>query len=156
VSLVLPGGNLGPEYCKNRLVPFLEYLPLPEVLEGEIRERNLILPSCHYLPGNKPGLFSVDGTRYGVLICYESMAPEPSASLAREADVLLVVTNDAALRSEFAKEAHFRSAILRAAQFRKPVYQAANTGVTGFIDSTGRVVKRTPPGFQKKAVLFSP
>lgn len=152
VSQVLPTGKFESEYRKRRLAPFAEYIPLPEEQQYTLRE----MPAFHrispYLPGEEGTLFESALGRYAVLICYESMTSALPRQMAGRADFLVIVTNDAPFVAEYPKEAHFRSAILRAAANRTPVVQAANTGVTGFISSKGRVLKRTPTGYSGPTV----
>ncbi|MBM4129117.1 MAG: apolipoprotein N-acyltransferase, partial [Nitrospira sp.] len=38
---------------------------------------------------------------------------------------------------------HFSMAVFRAIENRKPVVRAANTGVSGFIDSNGKILSKT-------------
>jgi apolipoprotein N-acyltransferase len=156
VTQITPTGRLAFEYRKRRLLPFQEYLPLPSAVASALRQRRWIRPSCHYLPGEEDVVFQSGGLRFAVLICYESTIPDAVTRLQDQVDFFLVVTNDAPLYSEWAREAHFRSAILRAAQSRKPFLQAANTGVTGVISAGGVVLKRTPAGFTGPVVLNAP
>ena len=156
VYLVTPDGGFVKEYHKRRLVPIREYVPAPESLEQRLRSFDLLRDSSRYRAGVRSETFTLGQRRYACLICYESTTPEPAADYAEDIDFLVVVTNGATLRSEFAKEAHFRSAILRAIQFRKPVFQASNDGVTGVIDSRGAVVLRGERGYSGADVLVSP
>ncbi len=38
---------------------------------------------------------------------------------------------------------HFSMAVFRAVENRKPLIRAANTGISGFIDSSGRIISKT-------------
>lgn len=157
VSLVGGNGRFEAEYKKRRLAPFAEYIPLPSQVEYTLREMAPFKDVSPYLPGEEMVVMESSGERYGVLVCYESMIAEPTEELSEFVDFIVVVTNDAPFRWEAPKEAHFRSAILRAIEFEVPVFQAANTGVTGIIDSKGQVLARTEPGFSGPAVkLFEP
>jgi apolipoprotein N-acyltransferase len=152
VCQVLPTGAFGAQYQKRRLAPFAEYIPLPTEHQFTLREMGPFQSISPYLPGEREVIFESSGYSYGVLICYESMIPGPAAELAEKVDFLVVVTNDAPFRAEWPKEAHFRSAVLRAIATGKPVVQAANTGVTGFINSQGVIIERTTPGFSRAVV----
>lgn len=151
VSQVLPTGKFGEEYQKRRLAPFAEYIPLPRSTQNTLREMKPFSSISPYLPGERDVVFQGEGYSYAVLICYESMTPWPAARVG-PVDFLVVVTNDAPFQVEWAKEVHFRSAILRAIERGVPVLQAANTGVTGVIGSTGKVFARTDPGYSGPAV----
>jgi apolipoprotein N-acyltransferase len=152
VSQVLPSGSFEAEYRKRRLAPFAEYIPLPKEHQFTLREMGPFKSISPYLPGERQVLFEIGEVSYGVLICYESMTPSAALSLAEQVDFLVVVTNDAPFFLEWPKEAHFRSAVLRAIATGKPVVQAANNGVTGFINSKGVIIERTPPGFSEATV----
>ncbi|MFA5505214.1 MAG: apolipoprotein N-acyltransferase [Vulcanimicrobiota bacterium] len=153
VSQVLPTGAFATEYRKKRLAPFAEYIPLSAGLQNTLREMAPFASISPYLPGDQENRFS-GGASYAVLVCYESMIPGPAAE-AGAVDFLVVVTNDAPFRVEWAKEAHFRSAILRAIETRLPVLQAANTGVSGVISSRGVVFARSEPGYSGPLVKLA-
>jgi apolipoprotein N-acyltransferase len=80
-----------------------------------------------------------------VLICFEILFPDISrAFVQNRADLLTTVTNDAWFGHTSAAAQHFSIAILRAVENRRSVARAANTGISGFIDPTGRVRQATP------------
>jgi apolipoprotein N-acyltransferase len=93
---------------------------------------------------------TVDGTDYGVLICYESSYPEGSRRFRLEgADVLLNITNDAWYGREpfYARTTalwqHPAHMVMRAIENRMGVARAANTGISLFVDPVGHVYDRT-------------
>lgn len=153
VSQILPSGRFHQEYVKVRLAPFTEYLPLPEGIETFLRGFPPFNQISKYVPGKESSVFQIGQERFAIMICYESMEPALSRSLATQVDFFVVMTNDAPLQTHFAKEFHFRSAILRAAATRTPVYQASNNGVSGIIDHRGAVYRRTEKDFSGPTVL---
>ena len=128
-------------YDKRYLVPFVERVPfLPPEWFGEFR----------YLGGFGVGegwpMAEVNGTSYGVLVCYESSYPEGARSFRREgADVLLNITNDAWYGREplYARTTalwqHPAHMVMRAIENRMGVARSANTGISLFVDPIGRV-----------------
>jgi apolipoprotein N-acyltransferase len=60
----------------------------------------------------------------------------------KRADILVNVTNDGWFRGA-EKWQHFQSAIFRSIENRVPTARADNTGISGFVDSVGRVDRAT-------------
>jgi apolipoprotein N-acyltransferase len=132
-------------YDKRYLVPFVERVPLvpPEWFGG-----------LQYFGGFGVGegwpLAHVNGTGYGVLICYESSYAEGSRRFRLEgADVLVNITNDAWYGREplYARTTalwqHPAHMVMRAIENRVGVARSANTGISMFIDPVGRVYNAT-------------
>jgi apolipoprotein N-acyltransferase len=132
-------------YDKRYLVPFVERVPLvpPEWFGG-----------LQYFGGFGVGegwpLARVNGTDYGVLICYESSYPEGSRRFRLEgADVLVNITNDAWYGREplYARTTalwqHPAHMVMRAIENRVGVARSANTGISMFIDPVGRIYNET-------------
>jgi apolipoprotein N-acyltransferase len=134
------------EYDKHYLVPMVERVPLVPVRW---------LRGLEYFGtfgvGKGWPLAYVDGTAYGVLICYESSYPQGSRHFRLEgADVLLNITNDAwyGRRPWYARTTalwqHPAHMVMRAIENRVGVARAANTGISMFIDPIGHVHEATP------------
>jgi apolipoprotein N-acyltransferase len=60
------------------------------------------------------------------------------------AELVLNLSNDAWFGRSGYAEMHFAHAILRAVELRSWVVRGANTGISGFVDPTGRVVAELP------------
>ncbi len=81
----------------------------------------------------------------GVPICYESVYGEFCTGFVREgAKFLAVITNDAWWGNTPGYRQHLSFSSLRAIETRRWVARCGNTGVSGFIDPQGRIVKRGP------------
>jgi apolipoprotein N-acyltransferase len=92
----------------------------------------------YYLRGKTP--FG----EFATVICYEIIFP----GLIRKfytngGDFLVTITNDAWFGRTTGPYQHFSMAALRAVENRKPVIRAANTGISGFIDSNGKILSST-------------
>jgi len=59
----------------------------------------------------------------------------------RGAEFFVVITNDAWFQRSRAPYEHLYASVFRAIETRRPFVHAANTGVSGFIDAKGRILK---------------
>ncbi|MCG2676706.1 apolipoprotein N-acyltransferase, partial [bacterium] len=83
-----------------------------------------------------------DGKKFGVLICYEGIFDNLVRKFVKKgAGFIVNITNDAWYRRTSAPYQHFSFSVFRAVENRVPIVRAANTGVSGFIDSQGRIKK---------------
>jgi apolipoprotein N-acyltransferase len=139
------------QYDKHHLVPFGEYVPLEKTLHLPIHK---VVPDIGFFdPGADMTVFSVTpigGGRpvsYGPLICFDAIFPEITVELARKnPDFLVNMTNDAWYGFSSAAYQFLSIVAVRAVETGKSVARAANTGITAFIDPTGRVLSRTKIG----------
>jgi apolipoprotein N-acyltransferase len=147
-SAVLLGADrksLG-RYDKMHLVPFGEYVPFKDTLPW----MKAFTPydwdySCR--PGEhwtRFPLTTADGRKFtfGCLICYEAADP----SLARNyvasdpVNFLVNISNDGWFDGTEEHEGHLAVCRLRAVEARRSMVRAVNMGISGVIDSDGRVV----------------
>ena len=141
--LAFDRSGLAETYDKHRLVPFGEYVPLRGLLPVE-----RIVPGRHDIaPGDGPATID-PGTlpAFGALICYEIIFPAGIVDPGHRPDWLLNVTNDAWFGDSSGPVQHFEAARLRAVEQGLAVVRVANTGISGVIDSHGRVVASLPLG----------
>ena len=135
-------GHKMSQYDKVHLVPFGEYVPLKGVL-GFLDK--LVNGIGDYMPGSYTGTKPFRDRRFATAICYEIAFPSLIRdSFRKEGDFLVTLTNDAWFGRTTGPFHHFSMSVFRAIENRKPVLRAANTGVSGFLDSTGRVLQNTP------------
>ena len=140
-GLVLPNGTFAGQYEKIHLVPFGERLPFQGILPflGKID-----LGQAEWTPGTHPVVFSLGGTSFGVLICFESIFPELARRYAVEgAQYLVNITNDEWFGKSAGPVQHADMAILRSVELGLSTARCANTGISMVIDPYGRVVQRT-------------
>jgi apolipoprotein N-acyltransferase len=139
--LVDASGNVLGRYDKTHLVPFGEYVPLKKWLPfvGKMVEG-----VGDFGTGEKGRTLKWKNFRIGVLICYEIIFPPLSRAMAQNhASILINLTNDAWYGKSSAPYQHFSMAIFRAVENRRSLVRAANTGISGFIDPSGKVIEAT-------------
>jgi apolipoprotein N-acyltransferase len=137
--LVSPSGELVGKYDKIHLVPFGEYVPMQDLLFfiGSLGEG-----IGDFKPGREIFNFSLPQGKFGVLICFEIIFPDLCRRFVkRGANFLVTITNDAWFGKTSAPYQHFSIATFRAVENRVFVARAANTGITGFIDPRGKIIK---------------
>ena len=89
-----------------------------------------------------------------MFICYEIIFPGlVRKSYSRGGNFIVTITNDAWFGKTAGPYQHFSMAVFRAVENRKPVIRAANTGISGFIDSRGKVLGATSL-FQRTAMTM--
>jgi apolipoprotein N-acyltransferase len=139
--LLSPFGEIKGKYDKVHLVPYGEYVPL----------RNLF-PFVNKLAagigdfGTGAGYYplSLGDKKIGILICYEAILPFAARMYKkRSANLLVSITNDAWFGTTSAPFQHFSMTIFRAVETRLYLVRAANTGISGIIDPTGKTVAKT-------------
>ncbi len=140
--LLSPGGEILGRYDKIHLVPFGEYVPLSGLL---FFVNKMVEGIGDFLPGSDYTVFPLPDARLGVVICYEVIFPDLVRRFVKEgADLMATITNDAWFGDSAAPFQHFSMVVFRAVENRVPFVRAANTGVSGFIDRTGRIQGMSP------------
>jgi len=136
-------GNAEGQYRKARLVPFGEYLPLDRLLAGTIAFFDLPMPTM--TPGPEAqGPIHAAGTTIGNAICYEIIYADRVAEQARDAELLLTVSNDTWFGRSIGPLQHLQMARLRALENGRYLIRATSNGVTAIVDPQGRVTARAP------------
>ncbi|MDD5634488.1 MAG: apolipoprotein N-acyltransferase, partial [Candidatus Omnitrophica bacterium] len=149
-------------YNKTHLVPFGEYIPCGKYLDCL---RNYIdKPIGSFTRGSELKLFSLNTSsdtaknpdviirktnfnKFGVLICFEDIFPYLTREfVGRGANFMINITNDAWFGETAASRQHLQASVFRAVENRIPVIRAANTGVSCFIDPSGRITSSVEQG----------
>jgi len=139
--LIDSSGNPAYFYDKIHLVPFGEYVPLKNTL---FFLNKLVEGIGDYTPGKDYAKADLTWGQFSTIICYEAIFPGLVRKFFRHGGNLIVnITNDAWFGKTSGPYQHFSMSIFRAVENRKPLVRAANTGISGFIDATGRVLMKT-------------
>lgn len=141
VYLIDKDANLQGSYRKVHLVPFGEYVPFKRWLPFLGK---LVAEVGDFKPGLKGTTLDWEGGKLGPLICYEIIVPPLARAMTAEGAHLLVSqTNDAWFGRTSAPYQHFSMGVFRAVENRRSLVRAANTGISGYIDATGKIVEQT-------------
>ncbi len=138
---ISPEGEITGRYDKMHLVPFGEYVPLKKIL---FFVEKLVPAAGDFSRGEEIVLLKAGEFKAGMSICYEIIFPSLVRRFVKQgADILITITNDAWFGRTSAPYQHFAMAVFRAVENRRPLLRAANTGITGYADQTGRVIAKT-------------
>ncbi|MGM0689770.1 MAG: apolipoprotein N-acyltransferase [Bacillota bacterium] len=130
-----------PVYKKHRLVPFVEYFPMEQVL-NELLQIDLLLGK--YSAGKEITVFDFHGVKLGGVVCFESYFGDHTRLFASEGiRHLFILTNDAWFGDSIGLEQHAQAAAIRAAEMGIGVTQVANSGITISFDYRGRELFRS-------------
>ena len=125
---------------KVHLVPFGEYIPFAD-LAARVGLTQLVAGPMNFVAGaNRHPLALPGGLKATAFICYEIIFPGMVAVDAASSQIIVNVTNDAWFGDTPGPYQHFRQSQIRAVENGLPVLRAANTGISGIIDPSGRVV----------------
>jgi apolipoprotein N-acyltransferase len=126
-------------YEKTHLVPFGEYVPFRRWVDW-ISALDRI--PYDLSPGERLDTVSIPGLpRFGAPVCFENAFASLDRELVRRgAEFLLVVTNNASYELTAASAQHLQMSRMRAVEDGRWVVHAGITGISAFIDPSGRVV----------------
>lgn len=137
VLLLGPDGGIHGNYRKMHLLAFGEAMPFQKLIPALGR---IDMGQAEWKPGEERTLFDVDGHRFAVMICYESIFGRFARdAVSRGAGMLVNVTNDGWFGDTILPLQHGWMAVLRAAENRVPLVRVANNGISFVADPTGRV-----------------
>ena len=147
------GAIIAPHYSKSILLAFGEYIP-GEQYWPQIRD--WLPPTGHFARGQGPSaLLTLNDLKMGPQICYESLFPEFTRSLADlGAQFIVNVTNDSWYGRWQQPYQHMYMTLARGVEFRRPVLRATNTGIATVSLASGKILERSPL-YQQWTGLYS-
>jgi apolipoprotein N-acyltransferase len=143
-AFFLTGQGITAKYDKIHLVPFGEYVPLAWLI-GFVRSWAEFISD--FGAGEKPTIMPLEGAPFGTVICYEVIFPDLfRRGVIAGAAFMANITNDAWFGETSGPWQHLGTVSLRAVENRVAIARAANTGVSAFVDPSGRVRRALPLG----------
>ncbi len=132
-------------------IPFRDTFPVFEWIAGGIIEAD-------FTPGTSYETLEIEKEGKTIeiipLICFEDTVPRHARKFLSDAPQVFVnVTNDGWFYDSAQPTQHFYNAIFRCIEFRRPMIRAANTGVSGFIDTRGSIFDRRGHGSDNPRIL---
>jgi apolipoprotein N-acyltransferase len=135
------GARVG-RYDKIHLVPFGEYIPFQQLLSFAHKLTGRV---SLFWRGDDRKVFRLNGHRYGVFICYESVFADEVRQFAQlGAEVLVNISDDGWYGDTSAPWQHLNMLRMRAIENRRWILRDTNNGVTAAIDPYGRVRQSIP------------
>ncbi len=153
--LVEKDGTISGRYDKVHLVPFSEFTPLaatfPWMRDLIHRYSGLRLEDMR--SGTEFPAWEAGGRTFGTQICFEAIFPEISREIARKGAAFTVnISNDAWFLDSGELDQMLAMARFRAIENRTHVIRATNTGISAFIEPTGRHQAVLEAGGRRKEV----
>lgn len=141
-AFFLTGQGITAKYDKIHLVPFGEYVPLAGLL-GFVKGWAEFI--SEFGEGDTETIVPLPGAPFGTVICYEVIFPELFRGfVVRGASFMANITNDAWFGETSGPWQHLGMVSLRAVEHRVAIARAANTGVSAFVEPTGRIGPMLP------------
>jgi len=135
-------GEILDQYDKIILLPFAEYNPIKTYLPFF---KPIASTEDDFSKGELTPIKRIQNKfKPGIQICYEIIFPASTRQLVnQDADILINITNDAWFGNTSAPYQHFSMVIYRAIETRRSVVRCANTGISAFIEPTGRIRQKS-------------
>lgn len=139
-------GTASGEYRKQHLVPFGEYLPFEQQLRGLVELFSMplsVMSPAQTTQSTMPWRYAGETRQLAPVICYEAAYPGLVRKLARDADLLVMVSNDAWFGDSLAPHQHLQISRMRAIENGRAIVRATQNGISALIDARGQVLERS-------------
>lgn len=122
-------------YDKNKLVPFGEFVPLESYIGNLLDFMGLNLTNT--VSGNEYSLIKGKDLLLAPSICYEIAFSGIINETAKNANILVTISNDTWFGDSLGPIQHLEIAQDRALEHQKPVIRSTNSGISAIIDNKG-------------------
>jgi apolipoprotein N-acyltransferase len=141
-------GSLRGVYDKVHLVPFGEYIPLKRIFSFvEMISKDV----SQFDPGSDYPVITVGGHPVNAIICFEAVFPNLVRRFVQKGSQLIInLTNDEWYGDSAAPYQHLAIARLRSVENRRYLLRATNSGISAFVEPTGRI--QTSTGILQEAI----
>jgi apolipoprotein N-acyltransferase len=141
-------GTLTGVYDKIHLVPFGEYIPLGRLFSFvEVISKDV----GGFDPGMEYRVVRIGNRPANAVICFEAVFPDFVRRFVRQGSELIInLTNDGWYGNSAAPYQHLAIARFRAVENRRYMLRATNSGISAFIEPSGRIEAST--GLFREAV----
>lgn len=130
-------GEPGAQYDKAHPIPFGEYVP-DRAFWASLAPDLIGMIQRGYTPGERPNVMDIDGTNYGIFICYDIVDDHLARDAASgDAGVLLAPTNNADFGHSDESAQQLATARLRAVEAGRPLVQASTVGWSAAFNADG-------------------
>ncbi len=143
-------GMLVDYYDKVKLMPIGEFIPKPFEFLKDIFQS---IGGIDYNPGQRIKTVKYKNFSMAVPICFEVAHYSFMEKLAKDANIIVVLTNDGWFKNSDCTFQHFRFAQWASLRFKKFVVWVNNSGDTAVINPYGKVVEKL--GYMERGVLFN-
>ena len=129
--------NVVAHYDKTYLLAFGEYVPFGETFP---KLYELSPESGQFTAGTRLNALPLGKWRIAALVCYEDVLPGFTRKMVRQTNphLMINITNDAWFGDSQEPWIHLALAQFRAIEHRRYLVRSTNSGVSAFIDPTGR------------------
>ena len=148
-------GEVASKYVKRTLTPFGEYIPLRSIA-------NLVSPFTDdvvdFAAGNEITLHNVGQSQIAPIICYEIIDDSAVNSISKNANMMIVQTNNATFADSGQSMQQLNISRIRAVENNKWMVSVSTTGVSAIIDNNGKVrqiTEQNEPSFVSGKVLLN-
>jgi len=127
-------------YAKTKLVPFMERAPFLDQLSCmESMHLDLNKMSGSYCRTNETNVFTYKNLKIAPVICMESLFPDyVKEFVKKDANIIAIITDDIWSGNTNGPMQHAVYSVPLSIEMRKPIARSANTGVSLFVDKSGK------------------